>query len=170
MKIIIAGLPGTGKTTFAKILKEKYGFQSISDWDIFAENNIKIDKLKDKNIISTQYSKLLLDHINSLEGNFIVDLEYSISPNDFVQHNTDKSLKIVYLGFVSLDNNTLFDLFRKSESNQKYSDNQLVSQIESYKEISKQYLQQCKQNSLKFFDINKDRKEIMKDIFSYLNL
>ena len=170
MKILIVGLPGTGKTTFAKILKEKYGFQSISDWDIFAENNIKTNAKENKIAISSQYSKILLNQINALPDNFVVDLEYSISPNDFVQHNTDKSLKIVYLGFISLENNTLFNLFRKNKANKNYSDSQLMEQINFYKEMSKQYQHQCNQHNISFFDINKDRQEAINDILKHLNL
>ena len=34
MKIIICGLPGTGKTNLAKTIVEEYKFNIVSDWDI----------------------------------------------------------------------------------------------------------------------------------------
>ena len=101
---------------------------------------------------------LLLDYINNQNDNIIVDLEYSISPSDFVKYNKYSNIQIVYLGFVSVEVKTLFDLFRNSESNCKYADDELKLLIKFYKEMSVEYKQQCDKLDIKFFNINKDRK------------
>lgn len=170
MKILICGLPGTGKTSFAKRVFEEYKFRIISDWDIFDKFNIKINQYENKNIVSENYSKLLLNYINDQNDNIVADLEYSISPNDFIKYNNFQNVQIIYLGFVSIGEKILFNLFRNSDSNNKYTDNELVKQIKFYKDMSILYKEQCDNVGLKFFDINKDRKEIQKEILKYLQV
>jgi len=170
MKIIICGLPGTGKTNLAKTIFEEYKFNIVSDWDIFQKFNIDIKPFENKKTISENYSKLLLDYINDKNDNVVVDLEYSISPSDFIKYNDYNNTQIIYLGFISLDEKTLFALFRNSDSNKKYTDNELMLQIKFYKDMSILYKEQCDKNGLKFFDINKDRKEIQKEILNYLDI
>ncbi|MBR4002892.1 MAG: AAA family ATPase, partial [Clostridia bacterium] len=38
MKILICGLPGTGKTKLANKIAKEHNFFYISDWDIFNAN------------------------------------------------------------------------------------------------------------------------------------
>ena len=42
----------------------------------------------------------------------VIDLEYSISPSDYVMHKFSKYAKITYLGFLSVNENILFNLFK----------------------------------------------------------
>ena len=170
MKLIICGLPGTGKTSLVHKVFDEYKYRIISDWDIFEKYNIVINKNEDKNIVSKKYSKLILDYINNQNDNIIVDLEYSISPSDFVKYNKYSNIQIVYLGFTSVDEKTLFNLFRSSESNNKYTDDELQLQIKFYKEMSVEYKQQCDKLEIKFFDINKDRKIMQQEILDYLDV
>lgn len=166
MKIVICGLPGTGKTSLVHKIFDEYKYMIISDWDIFEKYNIVINKNEDKNIVSKKYSKLILDYINNQNDNVVVDLEYSISPSDFVKYNNYSDVFIIYLGFASVDEKTLFNLFRSSESNNKYTDDELQLQIKFYKEMSVEYKQQCDKLDIKFFDINKDRKIIFESIMN----
>lgn len=166
MKIVICGLPGTGKTSLVHKIFDEYKYRIISDWDIFEKYNIVINKNEDKNIVSKKYSKLVLDYINNQNDNVVVDLEYSISPSDFIKYNNYSDVFIIYLGFASVDEKTLFNLFRSSESNNKYTDDELQLQIKFYKEMSVEYKQQCDKLDIKFFDINKDRKIIFESIMN----
>ena len=68
------------------------------------------------------------------------------------------------MGFVSLPNETIFNLFRKSSSNDNKSDDELKQEIEFYKNSSLDYQEQCKKHNLEFIDINKDRKIIFEEI------
>ena len=170
MKLIIYGLPGTGKTSLVHKVFDEYKYRIISDWNIFEKYNIVINKNEDKNIVSKKYSKLILDYINNQNDNIIVDLEYSISPSDFVKYNKYSNIQIVYLGFTSVGEKTLFNLFRSSESNNKYTDDELQLQIKFYKEMSVEYKQQCDKLDIKFFDINKDRKIMQQEILDYLDV
>jgi len=170
MKVIICGLPGTGKTSLAQLILNEYQYRIISDWSIFEQNNIIVNKNENKNIVSGKYSRLLLDNISNQNDNVVVDLEYSISPSDFIEYNQYSDIKIVYLGFLSVDEETLFHLFRNSDSNNKYTDDELKLQIKSYKEISVEYKQQCDKCNIKFFDINKLRKLVWREVLDYLDI
>ena len=52
MKILISGLPGTGKTNLAKTIFEEYKFNIVSDWDIFQKFNIDIKPFENKKTIA----------------------------------------------------------------------------------------------------------------------
>ena len=163
--IIINGLPGTGKTTLAKMLVNEYSYKYVNDWEIFQENNIKIKDLEDKNTISERYSKLIADYvINNKNNKIVFDLEYSISPDDLVKNKLNEIAQCFYFGFISLPNETIFNLFRKSSSNDNISDEELRTKIEFYKNSSIEYQQQCKKYNLEFIDICKDRRLIFEEI------
>lgn len=163
--IILNGLPGTGKTTLSKMLVSEYGYKYFNDWEIFQENNIKIKDLEDKNTISKKYSKLIADYLIKNKNNKVVfDLEYSISPDDLAKLSLNEIAQCFYLGFVSLPNETIFKLFRKSSSNDNKSNDQIKHEIEFYKNSSIEYQQQCKKYNLEFIDICKDRKLIFEEI------
>ena len=98
MKILICGLPGTGKTKLANKIAKEHNFFYISDWDIFNANGIVIEN-QNKNVVSKNYHKLLLSRILNIKGDVVADLEFSVSPNDFAYFNTAEEVKIVYLGF-----------------------------------------------------------------------
>lgn len=163
--IIINGLPGTGKTTLAKKLVNEHGYKYVNDWEIFQKNNIVINKLEVKNSISEKYSKLIADYIIKNKDNKVVfDLEYSISPSDLVKNKLNEIAQCFYLGFTSLPSETIFQLFRKSSSNDNKSDEELKQEIEFYKNSSLDYENQCKKHNLQFIDIRKDRKLIFEEI------
>ena len=169
MKILISGLPGTGKSTIARKISKEHNFRYISDWEVFEKNNITFKEFENKISVSEKYSQLILMNIDTLMDDSVMDLEYSISPKDFVKYNKGVDIKIVYLGFIDVEEKLLFDLFRKSESNNEYSDEELLQKIKFYKEMSVIYKEQCKSCGLEFFDINKDRKEVQVDILNHLN-
>lgn len=168
MKILICGLPGTGKTTLTKMISEQFNMRRVSDWDIFKQHEIKICETENKNYISKRYSELLMKEINK-SNNVVVDLEYSISPNDFINFNS-KDCIIIYLGFVKVGELDLYNVFRNSSSNSKYTNEDLKEKVSFYKQMSCDYKKQCIKNNLKFFDVNKDRKEIFKASLDFLNM
>jgi len=168
MKILICGLPGTGKTKLANKIAKEHNFFYISDWDIFNANGIVIEN-QNKNVVSKNYHQLLLSHILNIKGDVVADLEFSVSPNDFASFNTAEEVKIVYLGFYSLPVNVLCEKF-KENINPNTSESKLTNKIMGYKQISFDYFQQCKKQSLPFFDVNKDRKLVLNEILEFLNI
>ncbi len=169
MILIISGLPGTGKTTLCQKIAAEFGYNYISDWDIFSKNNVVIDPFLDKNQVSQQYSQILIDYINkNQDKNLVLDTEYSISPTDYTNSNISAATKIIYLGFISLSHSTLMSLFQKSVSNSEVSFADLKKRIEFYQLASSDYQSQCLTHSLDFIDIDHDRNQIINSIISHL--
>jgi len=165
--IIICGLPGTGKTTLCKKIEQELNYKYISDWDIFYQNNIKIDELQNKFEISKNYSNIIFDYIkNHKNEKLIIDLEYSISPNNFVIYEYSKYAKIIYLGFLSTNENILFNLFKASSENKNIEESELKTRIEFYKKMSKDYFNECEKLKLDFIDINKDKNKLIEELFN----
>ena len=52
MKILISGLPGTGKSTIARKISKEYNFRYISDWEVFEKNNITFKEFENKISVS----------------------------------------------------------------------------------------------------------------------
>lgn len=167
MKILICGLPGTGKTTLSHILAEKYGFNVKNDFTIFQELNINISNLEDKKCVSKNFSKLLFEYMQNTPDNVVFDFEYSILPSDLKCSELD-DFKIIYLGFYSLKEETMFNLFRKSSANEKVTDDELRRKITLYKNLSKICKEECDKFGFAFFDVNKDRKIIFDEILKFI--
>lgn len=165
---IVCGLPGTGKTTLCKKIESELGYTYISDWQIFAENNIEIvDNLQDKIEVSLKHSSLILDYINNIKDkNVVVDLEYSVSPQDFVNYKDIDANHIIFLGFTSVSEDLLYNLFKQNSKNEEIKDDELKNQIKFYKQMSEIYFNQCKELKLQYVDINKSKKEIIDEIFN----
>lgn len=169
MKILICGLPGTGKTTLSHIIAEKYGFAIKNDFSIFKELDINIENQEDKKCVSKNYSKLLFEYMQKMQGNVVFDFEYSILPSELKHLDLD-DFEIMYLGFYSLSEEIIFNLFRKSSANEKISDEELKHKVALYKTLSKICKEECEKYGFKFFDVNKDRQIIINDILKLLKL
>ncbi len=167
MRILICGLPGTGKTTLSHMIAEKYGFNVKNDFSIFQELNINISNLEDKKTVSKKFSKLLFEYMQKAPDNSVFDFEYSILPSELKCFELD-DFKIVYLGFYSLPDETIFNLFRKSSANEKVTDNELKHKITLYKNLSKICKEECEKYGFAFFDVNKDRKIIFDEILKFI--
>lgn len=169
MKILICGLPGTGKTTLSNIIAENYDYFVKNDFSIFKELKFNIKNQEDKKSISENYSKLLFEYMQNAQDNMVFDFEYSILPSELKQFKLS-DFKVVYLGFYSLSEKIIFNLFRKSSANEKVSDEELRHKITLYKNLSNICRQDCEKYGFPFFDINKDRKQIFNEILTFLNL
>lgn len=169
--IIICGLPGTGKTTLCKKIEQELNYKYISDWDIFHQNNIKFNELQNKLEISKNYSNIIFDYMkNHKNENLIIDLEYSISPNDFILYEFSKYVKIIYLGFLSASENILFNLFKASSENKNIEEFELKTKIKFYKKMSEAYFKQCENLKIHFIDINKDKNKLIEELFNEIRL
>ncbi len=167
MKILICGLPGTGKTTLSNIIAEKYGFNVKNDFTIFQELNINVSNLEDKKNVSKNFSKLLFEYMQNAPDNSAFDFEYSILPSDLKCFELN-DFKIIYLGFYNLSEETIFNLFRKSSANEKVTDNELRRKISLYKNLSVKCKEECDKYGFAFFDVNKDRKIIFDEILKFI--
>jgi len=169
MIIIICGLPGTGKTTLSKKIAEVFSFQYVNDWELFKNSNIFINEFENKIEVSKKHSQVIIDFIKENSNkNLVLDLEFSLSPEDFINSNIKDFVRIIYLGFISVSKEKLFDLFRNSPSNENALDEELKKQIKFYKEMSLLFCDGCQKYNLDFIDINSDRNKILNIIIEKL--
>ncbi len=165
MIVIICGLPGTGKTTICKELECRCGFKYINDWGIFKENGVIFDKFQNKNEISRLYSKYIVDFIKKNKKlNLVIDLEYSISPNDFLKSELQNYCKIIYLGFVKFSVGMLYNLYK--DKYKSMNSEELFDMLKFYKKSSIDYQKQCKAYNIGFKDVNIDRNLLVEEVIS----
>ncbi len=77
MKIALTGTPGTGKTSVAKILKEKYRIISLND---FKDMRLYYDELRDTYVVDIEKIKKEVDKIDDKEP-VIIEGHYSQDMN-----------------------------------------------------------------------------------------
>lgn len=143
MNIIICGLQGTGKTTLSKRIVNDLGYKYINDYTLCSDSF---------------YKQKIIDFAKN-NDNFVIDLCYSLDPVDCA---TLKNIIVYYLGFVSIDENLLFQLMKSK------GENITLEQIKINKIKCKQMQKQCKVYNIPFYDINKDRQIILNEIFNDL--
>lgn len=139
-KIIICGLPGTGKTTLAKALCENLHLNYNHDWEILTNNT---DHLKQITNFITKYN------------DFVLDLDYR-NYDEMLKFKTDNNLKIIYLVF---DERLTIDILKKI-----FKDEKSIEELSLYISLSEKYKTFCNDNKLTLYEINKDREIIIKNI------
>lgn len=139
MNIIICGLQGTGKTTLSKQIVKELGYKYINDY----------------NICSSNFNKRQIMDFAKNNDNYVIDLCYSLNPVDYANL---KDIIVYYLGFVSIDENLLFQLMKSK------GEDITLEQIKNNKAKCKEMQRQCKKYNIPFYDINKDRKIILDNI------
>lgn len=162
--IILNGLPGTGKTTLANRLKEQLGYEYISDWEILKDFNID-SFCGDRISISEKLSINLISFILANKTkNLILDLDYSVMPNEMIEMKDDKYLTIYYLGFSGITKQKLIHAFKSKSC--ELNDLELVERIEYYLDISNFVKNECNRYNLDFVGIGEDREEKLDNLFN----
>jgi len=167
--IILCGLIGTGKTTIAKQYSEKFGYEYIDLYDV-----LNLDINDDDKEYASKFLKDEIDNylIKKTTDKCIIDCNYLILPQDFVNYNSNKYYEIIYLGFNDIDVNMLFEKFSNDyeKKNINYDTVELKKKLFYFNEISKKVYNDCKKYNYKYFDINKDKKSVLEEISEYMNL
>jgi len=139
MKIIICGLPGTGKTTLSKEICKKNNYNYVSDFDIIKE----------------EQSLSLLNKFLLKNDNFVLDIDYR-NYNEDLLFNSQQEVKIIYLVYgekVTLDMLNL--VFKGSKEK---------SELQEYLMLSSKYRELCLNNNLTMYEIGKNREEVLQQI------
>jgi adenylate kinase family enzyme len=136
MNIIICGLKGSGKTTLSKKIATRFNYKYINDYQIGLKESEIIKFIKNNN-------------------NYVLDLCYSLTPKECSKL---ENIIVYYLGFISLDNNTLYNLMKEKRLNVT------LNKIEKMKNDSLLFKQECDKYGISFIDISDKRNEIIKEI------
>lgn len=160
-KIIICGLPGTGKTTLANKIANENNFKYFNEWLI--DKNLKFDNfMADRIKLSEEYSNIIFDFIKShIEENIIFDSNYSILPKDYINLNSDNLCEIYYLGF---DKNLINEL-KKVFKAKHPEDNDIEEKVEYLCDISEYCKNECEKYNIPFITIDKNRYETLNNLY-----
>ena len=146
--LIICGLPGTGKTTLSKMLAEKLNVEYLNDWGILKS---KYNDRENRIELSKNCASVIDEYILNSHGGFVLDLDYSILPQEFVRLKSKDLCQIVYLGFDGLNEKQLSSVMK--DKNVAY-----------YLEISKYCKTECEKYKLEFYGINQNRQQVIADL------
>ena len=163
--IIICGLIGTGKTTLTKKISQNLNYEYI-------DLNKKMNTHKygnNKELFSKELGQKIDKYIYKIE-NSVIDCEYLILPEDYSNYLSKNKCDIIYLGFYDVDINVLYDKFVQDyKSKEKsYDKKTLLNHLKYFKDISRKVYNDCKKYNYKFFDISKDKAEVLKEVYSYI--
>lgn len=166
--LIICGLNGTGKTTIAKHYSEELGYEYIDLYDVINSNFNDDDKINASNILKDEIDNYLS---KKSKDKCIIDCNYLILPDDFINYQSNQVYEIIYLGFNDIDVDVLFEKFSKDyeKKNINYDSNELKYRLVYFNEISKKVYEACKKYNYKYFDINKDKKLVLEEISEYID-
>lgn len=153
--IVLKGLPGSGKTTFANKLKTKLNYYYISkDVLRFNENNEYIFEKKNEKLITEKYNQILNNALN-VENIILID-NLNLSENNFIELSKNAKInnyKILLIQFINND----FNLLSKNNSHN-------VSEFEikkMAKHMNKDFL--C-DNKITFYNYETDINKVIEMI------
>ena len=163
--IIICGLIGTGKTTLAKKISKELGYEYV-----YLNNLLNTTVDINNKINASQNLRNEIDNLLKTCDSCVIDCEYLILPEQYVLYKNKESYEIIYLGFNNVDVNVLFDKFvlDYKVKNIKYDDEQLMSSLKYFKEISKKVCDDCNKYNFKFFDVCKDKNLVIQEAYEYI--
>lgn len=140
MNIVVCGQKGTGKTTLCKRISSELNFKYISDFDICGgECN----------------PQKILDFENNNDG-YVFDLLLSVRAKDCKKM---QNAYCVFLAFAQADERLL------QEKMSIHGERVTLSKIRRLKAQGKKIMGECGKSNIPFFDIDKNRDEMLSEIF-----
>lgn len=178
MNLFICGVPRSGKTTLAKIIKKDFsdynlivsesirnGFQKMDEEHYKEWGNFNSKKRKEN------FPKFLFEFLkwNSFfsKCNNIVDLAL-VELKTVIENRSEDDI-IVCLGFGGVSEKEIFSFIRKREKQEDYtlnmSDEKLSEVWGDISMIDKENMELCKKYNIRYFDVIKeDTKKIIDSI------
>ena len=178
--IVLAGIPRSGKTTFLKMIKSEFPNYNIVDSDAFMSACIKANKVNKENCITTitmekeKWDKILNNYFKySIEYlgnhfNFILDTSH-IDVNQLLEYKKSGYIVLVF-GYpnISFEQKVNEILTYDTEDDWTYIES--VKSIERYVDIyiddSKELLETCQKENLRFVDTSFNREEVLKKLLN----
>ncbi len=165
--IFIGGVARSGKSTFAKMIKENGNYNYIpldyftsSLKHNFPETNITSNVVIDPK--SSENLALLLSRVISIMNNtkekYLIDSAH-IMPKDIMKYIDLEKWDVYYVGYPNVSSKDKFDIIRKYDSKydwtSKRSDEELLEIVDSLINLSKEIESQCQELNITFIDTSK---------------
>lgn len=176
--IMIFGICRTGKTTFSRMIQEKFKNYQIIEVDTiisalqrttkdvpigFIHDNLKENKLPQ--FLSLMIEKNIVKNGKYL--NFVINGD-SIMPHDLIKYFNLENTIVYYFVNSKLTPQEILENCRKYDDSTEWTmrrtDEQILNHMEFYKNIEKQIIQECDKYGLNCIDTSENREEIFKKL------
>lgn len=177
-RILIAGVPRSGKSTVAKSLDKRLGgsyipFDSIVSTmgNLFPEHGIM--HTNESKAVSQKIAVFLnefLKHLNYERISYIIDV-YPLFPEDLTAMNC-RNVVVCFFGYPSVDVNAKVKAIREHAQSDDWtesiSDQQLSGYVERYIQESARMREQCRRSAYVFYDTGTRFGEVIQQAIHFL--
>lgn len=163
--IMLIGVSRSGKSTFAKMLHDKYNYNIIHGDMIKAsfQNNIKNisgTELKEEKNYRNFIKDIFKNEVKYNEINYAIDT-VDIFPSDIT--NEEKENFVIYcFGYLDIEFIDLLNFWKEKDEKfvKKFTEDELISKAKRCIERSKILKEECEKNSIVFIDTSHDMDKI----------
>lgn len=182
--IIILGVARSGKTTLARMIKQKYPNYNIIDGDCIRTTFEKV--LPDININHIggegmhekfpEFCAKLFDYqIKEHKNHFNYIFEScDISPTQLKKYFNIENTEVLFLGYPNLtDEETYINYKKYAEENDymiKKTDEEIMKRAIMWNKKSKEFKEECLKYKIKFIDVSYNRKTIFTQLIKEMHM
>ena len=177
--VIIAGASRCGKTTLSLKLRKlglvHYKMDSIKRG---IDNNFWNGYKDDWRKVSPHMAKLINTMIKDNKTDIVNNKEYylidtcHLYPTDIIKYDIKNTI-IVFIGYSEVNIDKKLKQIRKYDKNvwsNDIDDNEMKYGISLGVEYSKITKEECKKYNIKYFDVSKNFKKVLKEVYDYIML
>lgn len=185
--LIITGVPRAGKSTLARRVSRKFGYQHISMDSIiagfeqcFPETGVDTNAPKSSEEILVTISRKMapflrammsMDEYDELNEPMVIDM-YQLLPEDYEKYIDKELCDILYLVTGDVTPEERFQIQKKFDTPQDYSyylsDEERMEGCEYLVEQSKLFHSQCETYGLPCYETSRNREQVMEQILEKL--
>ncbi len=178
--IVILGLPRSGKTTLARMIKDKFSKYQIITGDAvrntFIEGISRIEHIsntKIKRYLPQFLSMLFNEEIRHNKSSFLYILDTcDITPKQANKLFDKTRDNLIFLGYPSITFEDKWRDIKKYETNEDWTNRkeqkQVIKEIKEAVEKSKIFEKQCQELNIRFIDTSFNREKILKKLLEEL--
>lgn len=175
--IIIAGASRCGKTTLSlKLCKSGFTHYKMDSIKRGIDNNFWNGYKDDWKKVSPHIAKLISVMLNDYQTDIVKDKEYylidtcHLYPSDIIKYDLKNTI-IIFIGYSKINIDKKLQQIRKYDNgvwSNAVSDNEMKYGISLGIEYSKIAKEECEKYNIKYFDISKNFKKVLKEIYDYI--
>lgn len=173
--IYIVGVPRSGKTTLAKMIKNKYKYLNILSFEAIRNGFIKSQptlNMESKHSLSRK--EILPSFVfEFIKWNYKITCCGSIIEGDFtnietIVNNNNENDKIICLGFSGRTLDEIVNFIMKNDTENDYTKNwnkeKLKKHFEDIQKMDLKYMEQCRKHNIDYYDTFNDRNKALQNI------